>query len=367
MASSKGFKFRSKELKLFWYWIGERHAIYMRRKRGAPFPWTKDKILRTYKFTNPFRQLDRVTQAWLNRYVALLGTRLESEAPGARAPKFKPPTDGDILFHCALFRLFNWPPTYDALVYMTGRWSYDRALRVLEARQAEKQQIFTGAYIIPNMGSKDPKIDIITAAADLVYENREAFARYIRAERSMEKTCEVLQLVPTIGPFIAYEIACDLRFTRLLEGALDVNTWANPGPGAKRGIHRLLYGSPQPVGKKPDYLQAMRALFATAHTHFPMEARKGCEYPFEMREIEHSLCEFDKYMRVKNGEGRPRSRYKPAPPLPKELPPSKDEVRMFKPMEPPAPVKRVRERLKKDFGSEDVIGNVKTPRHIRGT
>jgi hypothetical protein len=30
-----------------------------------------------------------------------------------------------------------------------------------------------------------------------------------------------------------------------------------------------------------------------------------------MREIEHSLCEFDKYMRVKRGEGRPRSKYQP--------------------------------------------------------
>ena len=31
----------------------------------------------------------------------------------------------------------------------------------------------------------------------------------------------------------------------------------------------------------------------------------------EMREIEHSLCEFDKYQRVKHGEGKPRSIYQP--------------------------------------------------------
>jgi hypothetical protein len=28
-----------------------------------------------------------------------------------------------------------------------------------------------------------------------------------------------------------------------------------------------------------------------------------------MRDIEHSLCETDKYLRVKNGEGRPRAKY----------------------------------------------------------
>jgi len=28
-----------------------------------------------------------------------------------------------------------------------------------------------------------------------------------------------------------------------------------------------------------------------------------------MRDIEHSLCEFDKYERVRNGEGVPRGKY----------------------------------------------------------
>ena len=29
----------------------------------------------------------------------------------------------------------------------------------------------------------------------------------------------------------------------------------------------------------------------------------------ELRDVEHSLCEFDKYCRVKFGEGEPRSHY----------------------------------------------------------
>jgi hypothetical protein len=45
---------------------------------------------------------------------------------------------------------------------------------------------------------------------------------------------------------------------------------------------------------------------------FPKKAHGGIEWPFEMREIEHSLCEFDKYCRVKFKEGRtPRSIYRP--------------------------------------------------------
>jgi hypothetical protein len=52
------------EESLFWYWISERHSIFLRRQEGKPKPWTDDPILRDYKFTNPFRENDRGT-VWL--------------------------------------------------------------------------------------------------------------------------------------------------------------------------------------------------------------------------------------------------------------------------------------------------------------
>jgi len=38
---------------------------------------------------------------------------------------------------------------------------------------------------------------------------------------------------------------------------------------------------------------------------------RGRKPPFELKEIEHSLCEFDKWARVTGGEGRPRRRFHP--------------------------------------------------------
>ena len=40
----------------FFYWINERHNIYVKRRASTPAPWTEDEILRKYKFTNPFRE-----------------------------------------------------------------------------------------------------------------------------------------------------------------------------------------------------------------------------------------------------------------------------------------------------------------------
>lgn len=304
--------FQKAMLKLFFYWINERHRIWVARTNKENWPWTSDKILQEYKFTNVFRQLDRVTVEWTNRYTTLIG----------QGKKVSP---GLIFFHCCLFRLFNWPPTYDALYFGIGsRWDMKKALEILKARQEsgddEKSQIFTGAYIIPNAGSTDPKIKVICKALDYIWDHRDDYAARIMKANSLERTVNILQNIYTIGPFIAYEIACDLRFTKLLVDATDKLSWANPGPGAKRGIHRLMTGKHKwPKGDaRPNYVKAMRMLLVMAQEEDVLEdhMEQGGQV-FEMREIEHSLCEYDKYMRVKNGEGRPRSRY--APVLQQEL------------------------------------------------
>lgn len=319
----KAFPFKEKQLELFWYWINERHSIYLKKQAGEPWPWTKDKILQHFKFTNPFRQNDRVTQEWTKRYATALG-------------QGKKLSDGDLLFQCAMFRLFNLPETYDALYYGMGKWNVDKAIKILKIRRdEEKKQIFTGAYIVTPGGGSD-KVETYCRVLDMLYDGRtkdqvrdgkapkrDEFASRIRGDfyreqkrPSMQRAVNVLMRLPTVGGFIGYEIACDLRHTRLLVDAYDVRSWANPGPGAVRGINRLLTGQAKlPKGtKKPDYVKAMRSLLRMTEKKSLKTISKdvrACEWPFESREIEHSLCEFDKHSRVRLKEGKPRSIYKP--------------------------------------------------------
>ena len=42
-------------LKRFFYYINERHRIYLKREEGHSWPWTDDEILQTYSFCNVFR------------------------------------------------------------------------------------------------------------------------------------------------------------------------------------------------------------------------------------------------------------------------------------------------------------------------
>jgi hypothetical protein len=110
------------------------------------------------------------------------------------------------------------------------------------------------------------------------------------------------------GPFTAYEVICDMRYQKgMLTAAPDKMTWANLGPGARRGINRLVHGSKDKKAfrKNEEYVEFMRELLKASPEYLGEHVP-----PLEMREIEHSLCEWDKWVRVHNGEGRPRSLYR---------------------------------------------------------
>ena len=279
--------FKIKMLNIFWYWMSERELIYQRRKAGLAAPWTEDKILRTYKFTNVFRMNDRVSKVLHEKVL-----------PGIKDP-------ADIFFAVFLFRIFNWPDTYFALekAGLTKQWHQARAIKLLKERQKD-HKIFTGAYIISNGSSTRPKIEIICEAVTEAWKIRKPSALLIEDCKSLEVAANLLFDFPQVGKFVAYELVCDLRYTKLLNKAKDVNTWANLGPGANRGLRWLIYGTTQAKKFNQDKGQELmvKLLYLT-------RPQLSFGKKLELREIEHSLCEFDKYMRVKTGAGRPRSKF----------------------------------------------------------
>ncbi|MDI9335929.1 MAG: putative DNA base hypermodification protein, partial [Gammaproteobacteria bacterium] len=109
------------------------------------------------------------------------------------------------------------------------------------------------------------------------------------------------------GGFMSYEVATDMRWTRYLCQASDICTYANPGPGAKRGLNRL---SGRPIEFLPTIQQAIHEMNLVYQQVLKSWPSPSEDWPaLEMREIEHSLCEFDKYQRVKNHQGKTRSKF----------------------------------------------------------
>lgn len=266
---------------LFWYWISERHSIYLNRKAGKPKPWSDDPIFQQYKFTNVFRQLDRGTVWLTDNFIA---------------PHWNDPLDL-IVFNCCWYRFFNWTGTGERLGWQTSWRASDWARKLRSARR-RGEQVFTGAHIVWGPKGQD-KVGGVLSNCTAAWKARHDIVNSTRFYRTLEGTFEELKKVQGCGDFIAYEIVTDLRHTRLLNKARDINRWANVGPGALRGLRRL-----DPTTKASHGLHDMRALLQESVYALPEHVPQ-----LELRDIEHSLCEFDKYCRVKFKEGRPRSTY----------------------------------------------------------
>jgi hypothetical protein len=281
----------AKRLAKFYWWINERHRIYLNKEANRPWPWTKDKIMQTYKFTNVFRELDAETIKFHERIDDL---------------DIMP---ADKLYHMIMFRAFNRHQTYDLLTRgKTTHHTPTKMKRILHRNADKGKKIFTGAYIITNAGQSAPKIDLMCDALGVQWRGRRRIWDAMQADGTMQGCTDILRAYPMQGPFTSYEVICDMRYQPgMLDKAPDKRTWANLGPGARRGINRIIKGRKKPnvFRTTEEYIEFMQEMLKTSPKY-----RGKHVPPLEMREIEHSLCEFDKWLRVTNNEGRPRSLYR---------------------------------------------------------
>lgn len=328
------------DTKPLWWWINERHAIYVRKSiregidPGKLFvpdgcdleeadpdhfaarpngPLTCDPSLQKYRYCNVFRELDRVTQ-WIDRHI---------REPFADHP--------DLWLMLAISRYINWPPT---LQYLMNRgevkcdfnaWPNDDGQGLphfaftpqglgdaLDARSATGEKVYTGAYMI--RAESNPNAEwyswtkqqyIAQVVIGRLWEDREGWFKG-NSQPTMEGVWKRFQDKRYIGwgPFMSYQVVVDLRHTRYLRDAPDINTWSALGPGSRRGLNRLA-GRPVDYALKQDEgLAEMRAIWEEQDAH-----RAPWVPRIDLSDIQNSLCEVDKLLRVRTGEGRPRAQY----------------------------------------------------------
>ena len=264
----------------FFNYINERHQIYLRRKNGLHPPWTEDKILKTYSFCNVFRELDTVTE-WVRT--------------NWREPYFDHP---NLAFSMSVARQINWPSTLEEIGFPED-WQPEKVKAIMQDRMDRGEKVYTGAYMLTGTlgGTKiEQTVDKILTP---LYNNHPEIV-----SGSLEETWRNYLPYAGFSGFMAYEVVTDLRHTHLLRNARDIYTWANPGPGAKRGLNRMNLRTLTWDSNKHDWNAEMFELLKMADKYLEPHVPN-----LEMREIEHSLCEFDKYERTRLGEGRPRAKY----------------------------------------------------------
>jgi hypothetical protein len=333
----------------FFQYARERQSIYIKKTAGFPKPWTEDTILQRYKFCSVFREDDRTT-IHLRKITETMRDKPEVLLATILYRWFNRMTTGDSIFEKESIHPQDFVPPWQKtawerlLVHMHGDPAI--AIKFLKDDIIKSQPsgpYVTGAYCIigaPHM----PKIDGILRCFQNVLESRQPFLTPSgvtldaswqtiagiclegRGEISMESVWDWFRRYPRSGDFMAYEIVTDLCYTDILKDAPDRMTWANAGPGAIRGLNRI-HGRPleqqHPKRKTNEEMQNLLSLSKTA-MHWPqmgdgpyqyVVTRDGQravdgKYPeWDMRTVEHTLCEFDKYERIRLGEGSVKGVY----------------------------------------------------------
>jgi hypothetical protein len=216
----------------------------------------------------------------------------------------------------AVARYFNEPTTLelltdlvfpDMMLKTSASFHVGEAIRRCRER-AKVATVFRAAYIISPCGSTKPKIErVLEDYLNPVWNSSEEWI----VPESLQKThFNICNGNEGFGAFMGYEVVSDLRHTAKLKGAYDIMTWANPGPGAQRGLLRLLGKKGADVRKSlpEDFkIKGMQYLLTQASVALRFEDRMFQK--LEMRDIENALCETDKYLRAATGEGSPKQQW----------------------------------------------------------
>jgi hypothetical protein len=283
----------------FYAFMNERESIRLRKEDGQPWPWTEDDILRAYKFTNVRREHDATTRAFVHEFYNQQGNGFWCNVAGLKYDRRV------VLLNCAIARYFGTIEFMRAVEWQT---TFDPSLLkdCAASRLKLGKRVFTGAYVITNQGIKAPKQNVVVDhfLHDL-WQKADVICKAVRNSNSWQVVAGVLSHIKGFGGtgFMTKEVLLDTMlcegFWHLL-GPKDQFTWTPVGPGARRGLTRLLGHAPPPA----TMLGHIRTLAAQQSAHW---VHRGA---LSAHDIQFQLCEFDKYERTRLGQGRPRSKYR---------------------------------------------------------
>ena len=313
----------------YWRFAAERQAIFFRRSRNKPRPWTKDPVISTYKFTNSYRASDRVSQYLIRNVI------YRNDLPN---------TPREVFFRTLLFKLFNKIETWELLErefhpITYEDYSFNQYDNVLQVAKQTGTRIYSAAYIMPPgklVGNYPKHRNHLLLLENMI--NDELPERLTQI-RSMYEGFKLLTSYPTIGDFLGYQFISDINYSEITD--FSEMEFVMPGPGARNGLQKcfLDFG-----GFDEIYLiELMSDIQEREFERLGLKFQSLWGRSLQLIDCQNLFCEVDKYARVVHPEfagrtNRKRIKQKFNPTLkPIELfyPPKwglNDEVDKFKAM-----------------------------------
>lgn len=272
----------------YWRFAAERQEIFFRKLYGLPSPWTNDKILSIYKFTNAYRASDRVSQYLIQKVIY---------GDDDQTPE-------EVFFRIILFKVFNKIDTWELLLKNLGKiryseYRFDIYNKVLSKYMAHGQPIYSAAYIMSSGRSAfgyPKKHQNHLRLIEKMMQDR--LPQKVTELVTMRDLFELLRSYPGIGDFLAYQYATDLNYSRLTD--FNEMDFVMPGPGAKDGIRKCF----DDLGgySENEIIEFMVEDQVQAFRRFDIDFRSLWGRPLQLIDCQNLFCEVDKYSRVAHPE-----------------------------------------------------------------
>lgn len=284
---------RQRHLQDFFAFCVARERIRLAKEAGVSREeWTTDPVLRSNYFCNIHREDDRTTR-WIRENI---------RDPLADQPR-------RVATAVLWARWFNYIPTLEKILpVLIGLQDPREVERALRPTQEAGDKLVTGAFVVHTPYGCDKLTGIIRILKDSEPVVESLTGSLSAGPQLLEVWHKRFQDIDCVGPFMAYQFVCDLRYTSCLDRATDIMTWSAPGPGSARGIEWLT-GTPVAYATfsgQQYAISKMREILEQSHVPYNWPY---LDKPFEMATVQHSLCEFDKYCRLTDGTGRSKRGY----------------------------------------------------------
>lgn len=289
-------QFHPEHLQMFKQFVLDRYKVHLNKDfYQTPKPWTTNRILQNYKFTNVRREHDKTTKYLLNM--------LEEHEDDFYINK---------IMNIILYRLFNKIETSQLIGWVDFHEYDEDAIRSKLSSAAPGFVYFTNAFHTTGMRHAFKKqypeetfepMVIVRGCHDMV---EDIYHGVTRAEEP-KNIIECLKWINGIGNFLAYQMFVD--FTYIEEFPWSENEFVVSGPGCIKGLSELFVDR--------DGLSWDELLF-WLRDNCPITKQECGELMVDLPQydrymnimsLENCMCELSKYIRAVEGTGRPKNLY----------------------------------------------------------
>ncbi len=266
----------------FSYYVNERLAVQQKKESGLSAPWTEDRILRDFRFTNVSRRDDRVSR-WFIENIAERDD-LATEAK---------------VYNTFLFRAFNKTETAEGLMlpFKKNGEKYLRGL-IADMRASGYDKHFGTAYFQSGLkGAWKTDDDTSNRMVDMVeWLIANDYYSKVTAASNQKECFETIKEVAGFAEFLAYQVFVDLTY--IPEFPFTDKEFTVSGPGCHKGINCLF--------DERDGMTDEECIFWIRDN----QELFGLTTDVSVMDIENCFCEFSKFIGIQlNPKKRMRKYY----------------------------------------------------------